>query len=286
MSKTFSTFAVLSVCVLLSSPLVSTSAEMKVEVLTVYWRSAVDLVESVSMAKSERGKVVAAAATNSLIVRDYPQNIVAMRELLKELDLKRRQARISVSFIEKEQLEKLGVDISWQISGKGWSVGNLPPGWSGGNALAVSAGGEKGKIERGNRQNLLIMEGAEGSIFVGSEIPYAERLVSYSERERYVAVGTVFKVVGISFSVIPRVLDDNMVELQIVPRMSVINRDKGKSDIFFSKASTIVTLKNRESVLIAGNESESLSIVGIFLSGYQTSGQKSSFAILLSVAIE
>jgi len=79
------------------------SMEMELEVFRVYYRKAADLVEPLKAVASRHGRLVAEEISNTLIVRDYPPNMAAIKRLLKKLDARPQNVRITVSGLWREE---------------------------------------------------------------------------------------------------------------------------------------------------------------------------------------
>jgi type IV pilus secretin PilQ/predicted competence protein len=88
---------------------------LETEVISIKHGTASDMVKGVRTILSQRGTVDTDDRTNSLVVRDLPENIEKVRQLVKTLDKETDQIKISTQLLEIESgsLTELGID--WSI---------------------------------------------------------------------------------------------------------------------------------------------------------------------------
>jgi type IV pilus secretin PilQ/predicted competence protein len=87
---------------------------LETDVISVKHGTAGDMVKSVRAILSQRGTVDTDDRTNSLVIRDIPENIEKVRQLVKTLDKETDQIKISTQLLEVESgtLTELGIDWS------------------------------------------------------------------------------------------------------------------------------------------------------------------------------
>jgi len=263
-----------------TAPAVSQSLE--VEVLRLYWRDVGDVYESLNGLKSESGVVTIDKMLNAIIVRDRRENIDSMRKLLKKLDVKRKQVRITVGVHTALEFEKRSVKVDWKVSGNGWVIGTLPESDVSSTPL-VSLNFSTQQKNGFSSQMLLLMEGTVGSIFVGREIPLPQKIIRHGINEGIIESSFAYKKVGASLTVLPRILGDEVVLLKITPMLSDLN---GSGTVSLTTATVEVRLKKGEKKLIASSSNDSGSFTYLFLHELLSSQGNGESIISVTAEIE
>ena len=252
-----------------------------VEVFEIHYSDAQELKESVGSVLSDKGKVTVNNPSNTLIVVDAPAYISRAKDLIELLDRRPKNIRIDVEFIEKEKLERLGVNVDWQVSGPGWTVGNVPPGKDG---VHITGEATTSTLDSKKKQFLLLMEGSEGRIFVGESVPFTEYYYSYGYRHGYVNKNVTFKDAGTSFIVTARTAGKGKMRVSLEPEVSYY--DKERETFSVKNASTVLVMDDPGSVVIANSEGGADSFSVNFLRGIDKEKSQSSFVMILSVKSE
>ena len=97
-------------------------------------------------------------------------------------------------------------------------------------------------------QTLLVTDGLEGRLFIGSQVPYANWYWNYLKNEGYLTGEITFHNVGTSVVVTPRIMGDT-IEVSLTPEISYETND-GRGTIAVKKLSTTVVVPNGQSVEI------------------------------------
>lgn len=256
--------------------------DVTVRVFKINYRNAEEMEGMVKIFLSPEGGVAVDKRTNSLIVKDYPENIKAIEDFLKGHDKKIEQVRITIRHIDDKTLERIGLSVNWQYRGNNWSVGNvLRPG----KGLSIDAiiGAEKGREKIGGEQTLLVMSGSEGKIYVGRSIPYTDWFYWYSRHYGYLVKETKFIDVSTGFMVRPRVAGD-IIDIEISPQISY-SGEKDTGEIIYREASTTVTCKDGETVLLGSSGNKTENMVSNIVSGIQASRGEVDFYMMLTPEI-
>jgi len=92
-----------------------TMKPLQTEIISVKYNVASEIKTAVKGLLSQRGTVDTDARTNSLILRDLPENLARVDELIQVLDKETQQVKISAQLLEVESgyLREIGVD--WRI---------------------------------------------------------------------------------------------------------------------------------------------------------------------------
>lgn len=261
---------------------ISSSEKAGVRVFKINYRNAEEMEGMVKMFLSSEGGIAVEKRTNSIIVKDYPENIKAIENFLKEHDKRIEQVRIKIRYVDDKTLEKIGLSVHWQYKGSNWAVGNvLRP--EKGLSIDALIGAEKGREKIGGEQTLLVMSGSEGKIYVGKSIPYTDWFYWYSRHYGYLVKETKFIDVLTGFVVRPRVAGD-IINIDIIPQISY-SGEKERDEIVFREASTTITCKDGETVLIGSSGNKDENMVRNIFSGIQASRVEQDFYMMLTPEI-
>lgn len=116
------------------------SRELSVQLVPVNYATALEMSARVKEILSERGNVTVDTRTNTLIVRDLPENMTRVRSLVASLDLQTPQVLIEARIVEANVRQQREIGIQWggqSVMSQG--TGN-PTGLQFPNNLAVTGG--------------------------------------------------------------------------------------------------------------------------------------------------
>ncbi len=258
----------------------SARAETPVEVLTVFYVNAEPLVEPLSKLLSAQGRIVADPKSNSLIVRDSPANLEAVRRELKKLDVRPRRVRITAALMPRNRGED---SVRWFFSTGDWGQGHLKDG------LDLFFGVEGTPLTAGNglptfgRQELLIDAGAEGKIVVSDRVTDAAFLFRYGIAEGYIAPQAQYRDIGTAITVTCTVTASGGVEVTLTP--TVLRLDGG-SPILFQKAHTLAVLEPGKALVLGGNQNDPESFGARFLTVFMPDGTSQKALLLMTAKAE
>jgi type II secretory pathway component GspD/PulD (secretin) len=224
------------------------AADAAVEVISLNYRSAAEVLSMVKSMLSPEGKISADERTNSLIIVDSEEAIARVRHSLAFIDKPVRQAMVRVRFQESGQREERSVSGGGRVSGDDWSVsgGRGPRGRDG-----VDVRAEDRSVSRGGSSEYFIntLSGSWAYIRVGQDIPYTAR---WSDLCRRYARTVVFQRIETGFDVKP-VIRENMADVEIVPRISETGSGGRPGGVRFAEASTQVQVPLGQWVTIGGS---------------------------------
>jgi len=258
-------------------------AEVQVEVLTVYYRAAADLVPELSKSLSEDGRMVAEPGSNVIVVRDWPQNIGMIKERLKAMDKRPRRVRITVGFVEMEKIAALSGSVKWFLTVGEWSQGSLPADLEIISGFNATPYGAARRMETFNRQLLLLDGDKDGVIYVSNRVPDSAWFLDYGIMEEYIDPSAQFRDFGASFTVGAKVDETGRVEMRLTPKLTRLD---GGSDIPIARAYAFVLLDGGQSVLLAGNVEKEDGFGKRFLASDMTGGGKKEMALVLGAFAE
>lgn len=258
-------------------------AETIVEVFEVHYTDAEEIEGAVRIALSEEGTATVSRETNMIIVRDRPENIEIVRRLLAKLDKRPKNINVTVEFIEKESLNRVGVDIRFRAGGGGWSIATIPaPAAGRGVSAGVSA--IHSSLKSRKRQTLKTLEGRPGRIFVGTSVAIVNYVYHYGLSHGYITRDTTFKNAGVSFSVTADTMPEGRIRVTIAPEVSYYDRQSGSFTV--KDAAATVVLDDPGMMVIASTGGSADSFEANLLSG--AAGEKSGteMVMVLSVSSE
>lgn len=237
---------------------------------------------------SPQGKISSFKGTNSLIVKDTPAVLGQIETILKEFDVRPKQVRIKVRYVDEKELKSLGLDIRWGYRGSHWSVGNLvrpgSPGSNEGINIEARVRQEAGATFRGGESSVLVMSGKAGRIAVGRSIPYEEWFYWYSRHYGYYERNVRFKNVNTGFLVEPRVKGE-VIGITIVPEVAY-NTGHDSGIIEYRQLATTLEVRDGQSVVLGGSSEDADAAVTRFLGGGDRVAEKSSFYMVLTATVE
>ena len=254
-------------------------------VIKVSHRPAAELVEAVRAILSSDGTVIADERNNTLIIMDNPAALKKARELVGDLDVGARHVRLSVTFFEAEDRNRVDFSVRWRYTGGGFVVGNLEGG-DGGEGFVVS-GFPDAVTKSGvsvTTQELLVMSGGSGRFVTGADVPVTEDVLIRLRHGGVIREHVVFREVSTGFVFTPTILD-RAVSLEIVPFLSYF-ADEQEGSIVYYEAGTTISIPDGRTVVIAENETETGKLVGDIFSGFSKSRKSGSFYIAVTPTIE
>ncbi|HHV63069.1 MAG TPA: hypothetical protein GXX51_10590 [Firmicutes bacterium] len=191
--------------------------------------------------------------TNSVIVSGVDMQIEEAARIIARLDVGIPLIRIEA------RLEEIASDAARNL-GIQWSFGKLnliaPPVGGGIAGVAVDYDSllrmleDEGKAQTIARPNATTLDGMEARIFIGDRIP----VVVESTQDGKVVAQPTFIEAGVKLTITPRVNDNGLITLHIIPEVSTITdvTTQGYPHIRSRQAETWATVKDGETVAIGG----------------------------------
>ncbi len=172
--------------------------------------------------------------SDQLIVKSTPQNLQMVEGLIRQLDPRLRNLRITVRQGISGVKNRSSADVSASIpfgGGQGRVV--IPPANRGGGGVTGSIGGNSGvvrgtigqstrSIDERHTQQVTTLEGRPATIYIGQRIPIQHTVTQGVGPFATRSQGTTFEDVSTGFSVLPQV-NGNHVTLDIHPQVSKLN---------------------------------------------------------------
>ena len=221
--------------------------------------------------KSSHGRVTVTSRDDCLVVQDRKENIQQMGILLAELDQPIPQVHIEARIVAvaKDAKDKLGVDWNYQnyrndaflaMKDKPVTAGadltlagttsNMTVGfiWDNMNLnFEIQALEEDQLLQILSAPSLLVLDGKEAEIKQGKEVPYTSQSGD--------TLNTSFREANLSLKVIPKILQDSFINLDVTVTNDSVDTKNNVSDeplINRQEVTTNLFLKNQVTVVIGG----------------------------------
>lgn len=204
-------------------------ARAEVKVIELQHRPASEMAAVLAPLLSAEGSV--SAYGSKLILKGSARELGEMEKVVRQLDVVRRTLRLalrqSASDLTSGQQEALGGRI-----GVG---GETEVGLSGRFQRTLGTGGQT------SDQFLQVLDGEEGYLTIGREVPFTRELAVLAGRHLAVAQRTEFRQVSTGFRVRPQLLGDR-VQLELTPHMSSLESPGEGGDLSFSSLTSRVVV--------------------------------------------
>ena len=226
-----------------------------------------DIVDAVKSLLTDRGEAMSDAHSNSIIVREVPDNIPVVEKFIADLDKPAQQIKISAQLLEifTTDLKELGV--SWAASGTYttesglaypqsaklfdqvtdpagvYSVTALQHGWTAEAAIKTIVNSGKGKVIA--HPEITTIDNKEAKIQMGQKVPVKQ----FDESGNVVVV---FEEVGTILRVTPHITAENQILMHLIPERSTYSFDPNGVIINTSNAETNVIVANGQTAVIGG----------------------------------
>lgn len=283
-----STFSLLLILALLSFAPLAYSEETVVRTFPIQFLFVDEAEALIKPLLSTNGGIASYKGTNTLIIRDTPSNLARIERVLREFDVRPKQIRIKTQFVDERELQRVGVNIKWTYTDGHWTIGNLTrTGKDEGSSLAALLAGEEKTVHKRGESSILVMSGRKGRIASGKSIPYTDWFFTYSRNYGYYEKNTSFKNVNTGF-VVEATAKKDAIGVIITPEVAYMADSAGRDSgtITYRALAAMLDVKNGEPIVIGGDENDSDSTITRFLGGFEKTGEKGRFYMILTATIE
>ncbi len=225
----------------------------------------------------------------TLIVRDFPENLRRIGGLLEELDKAPKQVLIEALIVEMGYDRARDIGIDWESLGQAGAEGNSSFVVGKGREIAADIkGGDVSPLTKGftgltlsyrhltgakfeaaihaleqedkanvlSRPRMLVLNGHEGTILIGSKYPIfstsvTEQGITTEELDRYEPIGVTLKV-------IPVIWEGSRINMAVHPIVSALGDDVTGTtgltvkEIVTREVDTNITIRSGDTVVIGG----------------------------------
>jgi len=248
---------------------------LQTEVVQIKNATAAEIIKPIKTLLSERGVVDVDNRTNSVIIRDIPENLSRAKAMIDSLDIETDQIKISAQLLEVESkaLEELGIDWTFLTSSQ-TGTANYPithdiqmdqtanrvsdPFGTFTYSTLQTDFTLEGKISALMRDNkarivahpeITTVDNKEAVIQMGQKIPVKQFDPSGNVVITFVEVGTILKVT-------PHITSENRILMKLKPERSSYQFDPNGVIINTNNAETNVVVQNGQTAVIGGLTSQ------------------------------
>jgi len=243
-----------------------TLVSLQTEIIQVKNGTAAELVKPVKTSLSDRGIVDVDQRTNSLIIRDIPENVARVKEMVKALDKETDQIKISAQLLEVETgtLTELGIDWTLIPSLKGnndMTIQQNANQLSEGDKVAnftystvqtdfdlqttISAMVQSDKAKIIAHPEITTLDNKEAFIQMGQKVPIKQFDASGNTVITFYEVGTILKVT-------PHITSEGRILMRLRPERSSYQFDPNGVIINTNNAETNVVVNDGQTAVIGG----------------------------------
>ncbi len=197
---------------------------------------------------SKQGRLGFAQSRNLLIIHDFPENIEAIRKVLKKVDAAPVNIRIDVAFDQTRESSGAGAGLDI----RGLTVRRRGGRTEVGGSAVLSAGAGQRRSRSFTNQFILTLNGHAASIWVGKEVADPVWVREYGSRHGWwrEELGLVKRRLGASLEVRPRLLSGDNIEIQVYPRLSARGPEPFSVDV--KELMTKVVARDGQTVRLGG----------------------------------
>ena len=195
---------------------------------------------------SDDGKLTYAESRHILVIHDYPDKIEAIKKVIKKLDSEPVNIRIEVTFDEVGQDQRGSIDVKPQ--GLRVDTGKGSPRIKGRAKVRIRSGTTD--FDEVNTQWVLAASGRPARIWVGQTVADALWIGKLAVRNGWWEPEFVWHDLGASLWILPRLVGDNHVQVEVYPRISARGKQRLSYDV--KEVSTTVIAADGQTVSIGG----------------------------------
>ena len=242
--------------------------ELETRIIKISNSGSDDIVKTAKSLLTERGEAISDTRSNSIILREVPNNLDRVVGFIKELDKPAKQIKISAQLLEvfTNDLNELGVELfgegtyakssgvayaqkgevltrnSSEVAGR-YTINALQKGWSATAIVEAIVSSGKGKIIA--HPEITTIENKEAKIQLGQKVPVKQFDESGNVVIKFEEVGTILNV-------IPHITAENQILMYLRPERSTYQFDPNGVIINTSNAETNVIVENGQTAVIGG----------------------------------
>lgn len=212
----------------------------EVKVIELRHRPASELAVVVEPLLGEQGSV--SAYGSKLILKGQAKELDEIEKVVRQLDVDRRTLRLAV----RQSASELVSGQEGTLGGRLQTASEAGIELSGRHQRTLSTGSDN------SDQFLLVLEGEEGYITVGREVPFTSELAVAAGRHLALAQRTEFRQVSTGFRVRPQLLGET-VRLELTPHMSSPDGQANGGDLTFRSLTSTVMVPLGQWFNLAGH---------------------------------
>ena len=248
---------------------IATSLPLETHIIRINHSTAAEIQAAIQPLGSPDGLIQVDNRTNRLIVRDYPENLALINEVIGQLDIPVRQIRIEAKLLEvdTDRMNEMGLDWSLTLDmganqnpliitgltnlGTSSTITGLLGFTDGLNLDAtISAMEQRGIAHIVATPSISVLDNAQGRVFMGEQVPL--RMLDIAGN-----VTITLQQVGTELVVTPHIVQDEKIILELAPKRESFRIDPSAGIIITTQeATTTVEVRDGETAVIGGLKSE------------------------------
>jgi len=248
----------------------SAMVPLETAVVPVKHGTAKDMVRSIKAVISQRGTIDTDDRTNSLVIRDTPEHIQKVKQLVKTLDKETDQIRISAQLLEIESSALTELGINWSMVSRRsaqllegdkaegsfsqitdrvsdptatYTFATVQGDFDIEGVISALVSSNKGKIIA--HPEITTVDNSEAFIQMGQKIPIKQFDEAGNVVIQFEEVGTILRVT-------PHITSENRILLKLKPERSSYTFDANGVIINTNNAETNVVVENGQTAVIGG----------------------------------
>lgn len=246
-----------------------TSQPLLTEIIGLSHSRAQDIQQAIAQLGSGDGIINLDTRTNSLIIRDYPENLQLIKEVIEQLDISVHQIRIEAKLLEVDTDRMHQMGLNWDLDTGGSNpliitgttdlsatntIQAVTGVTSGGLTLnaTISALENQGVANIVATPSISVLDNVQGNIFMGEKVPLRQLDVAGN-------VTITLQDIGTELIVTPHVVEDDWIILELLPKRESFRIDPSAGIIVTTQnAGTTVKVRDGETAVIGGLKSEQI----------------------------
>ena len=240
------------------------------------------VIEAIQAITGDKARIYFYKPNNELIISANSNQHSQIAALLREINIPSPNIRIDVVFVQAGRESDFGFGTSRQTPPKITRKGNSLQ-----LEITPHIRAQSTTTMNNNSQSIVVKSGKQGSIFMGTEVPFYLWLIDFAAKWEYINVieqKFEMKQVGSSLVVEPRVLNRGpLVSVTLTPEVSGVVDGKPHR-LQFTRVATEVTVQNGEPTTI-GSFGKNSEFYSKFLVGVDNQGNNQSVQVRLTATV-
>ncbi len=224
----------------------SVSAEMRL--FELQHRPVAELAEIVRSLLGDEARI--AAYRNTLVVNASPDALDEVARLVASYDRSKQMLRVTIEQGKTFSAHERAVSASGRLQNDDSRIVFGPSGKKSSengstiivdsrqNLLKVRGTDSRNRESRQVSQFVSVLEGEPALISVGRAVPFTSQMLTYCRRHPGFVATTSYEYVDTGFEVLPT-LNNGMVEMEVRPFMSFLDRDNPQQIVFHELATKV-----------------------------------------------
>lgn len=240
------------------------------------------VIEAVRAITADKAKIYFYQPNNELIISATSNQHSTIAALLKEINMPTPNVRVDVVFIQAGSQTDFGLGSARETQPKVTRKGN-----SFQMEISPHMRGQSTSTMNNNSQSVIVKNGKQASIFMGTEVPFYLWLIDFAVKWQYINIiqqKFEMKQVGSSLIVEPHILNRGpLISVTLIPEVSGVV-DGRPHRLQFTRVATEVTVSSGVPLTI-GTFGKNSEFYNKFLVGVDGQGNKQSVQVRLTATI-